>query len=102
MKENSRSDSFTGEFYQKFKEKLTEILFKLFQNIKTRGPSQVQHYPDMKTINEDYYRGNLQAHIPDEYRNKTSQDYPGSPVIKTLCTSNAGGMSSISVWGPKI
>ena len=102
MKENSRSDSFTGEFYQKFKEKLTEILFKLFQNIKTRGPSQVQHYPDMKTINEDYYRGNLQAHIPDEYRNKTSQDYPGSPVIKTLCTSNAGGMSSISVWGTKI
>ena len=32
----------------------------------------------------------------------SSEDFPGGPVVKTLCASNAGGEGSIPNWGTKI
>ena len=58
-------DGFTGKFYQKFREKLTPILLKLFQNITERGTLPNSFYeatitlilkPDKDITKKENYR----------------------------------------------
>ena len=44
------SDGFTGEFYQKLREELTPILFKLFQKLTEEGKLQNSFYEATITI----------------------------------------------------
>ena len=62
---SSGPDSFTGEFNQTFREELTPILHKLFQNIAEGGTVPHSHYeatitlipkPDKDVTKKDNYR----------------------------------------------
>ena len=67
-------DSFTAEFYQKFGEELTLILFKLFQNIAEEDKLPNSFYEATITLmpKPDKKR-KLEANITDEHRCKNSQ-----------------------------
>ena len=68
-------DGFIGKLYQTFREELTSILLKLFQNISEGGTLILRghHHADTRTRQRCYKKRKLQASITDEQRCKYPQ-----------------------------
>ena len=68
-------DGFTGEFYQIFREELTPILLKLFQQIAEEGtrPNSFYEATTITLIPKPDKKRKLQTNITDEYKCKNPQ-----------------------------
>ena len=70
-------DDFTGKFYQTFREELTPILLKLFQNIAEGGTLPNTFYEATITLipkpDKDVTKRKQQASISDEHRYQNRQ-----------------------------
>lgn len=74
-KQKFKKGSFTRELYHAFKEELSSIILKLFQNWRGKNASKLtpggQHHSDTKTKQRYHIKkGKLQGNITDEYRSK--------------------------------
>ena len=94
-------DSFTGEFYQTYKEELIPILLKLFQKTEEEGTLTKTFYEATITLipKPDRYhqKRKLQANIFDDYRCKNSQQNiskPNSTTHKKDHTPRPSGIHS--------
>ena len=79
-KQNARISVFTGEFYQTFRENITTIHLKLFQNCRERNAPKLtlwSHFNPGNEIKQRYHtqkrKEASQVNIPDQHRYKYPQ-----------------------------
>jgi hypothetical protein len=66
-KKSPGPDGFISEFYQTFKQKLTSILFKLFQEIEREGTLQNSLYETSLTLIPNTIKTQPEQRIIDQY-----------------------------------